>query len=239
MATLSQRLRQQRTPGYGYSTPIGGNGYNLPVVQPGQTDANQVTGAQRALDAPAGPEEDPQYLAFMRALGMEEDNLRSDVSRQKEQARQRLMDALPGFETSRSRGMEDIDYGHAGRGTWSSSARLQDENRWNSEIDTRKTTLQNDTTRQEGDLEAMLTRTLAQNQANTAEEAMMAIDRVKGARAQMLADTKATADSNATSRSEAGLASGLSQGYSESTLRSLANNATRRRLLSTSPRSLY
>lgn len=164
------------------------------LVQGGEDAGFQPLSFTEATEPQHDPTQDPTYLAFQRALQVQEDNMRAEIAANLAEARRNVDRQLPGLEDQRKRGLQDIEFGHAGRGTWSSSQRLRDQDRFASSIDTQRSNLQSGLADTEGSLQQRLARAIAANKASLAEQTTPAVGRLRDAWAEQQADRRATFD---------------------------------------------
>lgn len=140
------------------------------------------------------PTQDPAFLAFQRALGLSEQNMQADIAAQVARRQSEVSSLLPQLDQQRSTGVNHIALSHSGHGTWSSSARLRDQNEFGAQVDQKKADAVSGLASYQGDLQGSLARSVAQNQARLAEEALSATGRVSGAHAKAEADHRASYD---------------------------------------------
>lgn len=79
--------------------------------------------------APQSPYEDPQYLAFLRASGQSEADLRAQNALQTSMIQRGAERQLPGLREGIAAQLRDIGLGATARGTFGSGTRAMDQNR--------------------------------------------------------------------------------------------------------------
>lgn len=149
--------------------------------QPGAGNPNQM----EASPKPLNPEEDPQFLAFQRALGVQENELRASIAMQRSRLQSDLANRMPEFDRQKAEGLEDVQNSYLDRGTFRSGMRLQDQDRTANAVERQRANAVQQTRQGVADLEGGLARQIAENRRRQAEEAINTRQRLalEGARA--------------------------------------------------------
>lgn len=124
------------------------------------------------------PEQDPTYLAFQRALGFDDNDLRSVVAQRKLALARRWQYMLPELTARHTANERGIDENYLSRGASSSGHRAVDQG---DELARHSLALgagQNDYATGITDLDSELARSLATNQRKLAEEGLAARSRL-------------------------------------------------------------
>lgn len=77
---------------------------------------------------PRNPEEDPQYLAFQRAMGVQESDARSNVALQRSMAQRNALRQIPRIQQDTQNQVQQIGLSAAARGTFGSGMRAKQQN---------------------------------------------------------------------------------------------------------------
>lgn len=75
------------------------------------------------------PEEDPQYLAFQRAMGVNENEARANVALQRSMKQRQALREIPRIQQSTDQAVRQIGLNATARGTFGSGVRAADQNR--------------------------------------------------------------------------------------------------------------
>lgn len=143
------------------ATPQAPPGQPAPVDNP-----NQLQASPRALN----PEEDPQFLAFQRALGTQENELRASIAMQRARLQSDLANRMPEFDRQKAEGLENIQNDYLNRGTFRSGMRLQEQDRTAGGVERQRASAIQQTRQGTADLEGSLARQIAENRRRLAEE---------------------------------------------------------------------
>lgn len=157
----------------------GGAPQNAPAPQVQATPQPVAPGQPAPLDNPnqlqaspkvINPEEDPQFLAFQRALGVQENELRASIAMKRARLQSDLANRMPDFDESKRRTIQGIGESYLDRGTFRSGMRLQDQDNAASGVESQRTAAITQTRQAEADLNSDLARIVAENRRRMAEE---------------------------------------------------------------------
>lgn len=139
-----------------------------PGRPPPLDNPNQIQASPRVIN----PEEDPQFLAFQRALGVQENELRASIAMRRARLQSDLANRMPTFEEAKRSALQSIGDSYLNRGTFRSGMRLQDQDKAASGIERQRTDAITQTRQAEADLGGELARVIAENRRRQAEEAI-------------------------------------------------------------------
>lgn len=125
-----------------------------------------------ALGAVLNPEEDPQFLGFLRGAGIDEANLRAEVARRVGALQREAQNALPDYANQQRDAMENISGDALSRGVFRGGRRLVLQQRATDDIARRRGTMLADNAAQQGDLQSSLAEQVANIRRQTAEQAV-------------------------------------------------------------------
>lgn len=136
--------------------------------------------AQPATQAvtPLNPENDPQYLAFLRAQGYSEADLRAQVALQKSTIQRNLANELPVIQENQRQAVEAIGKDYLGRGFWGGGEQQRDTAYTNANFGQQILAKRGTAADQTAGLDTELARKLAQGQQSLAEEQLAARKRI-------------------------------------------------------------
>ena len=139
----------------------------------------EVGAPQAAPESPAlgsvlaiEPEQDPQFLAFQRALGVEESELRNSIQRRRAATQRRLAIELPSLDRQLQLGIEQIGDRFAARGIPKAGERALEESRLQGDVGGQRAQLISDAAEQQANLDAELAQKLAEQQRKLAEASL-------------------------------------------------------------------
>lgn len=122
-----------------------------------------------ALGAALNPEEDPQYLAFQRALGVDENTARQQAALQRSQLQRAYLAQLPQIQDSLTQANEGVDSSFLARGIFGAGEQAVQKTR--NITSAERATQDAGVTNYEGQasLESALARQIAQGRRQQAE----------------------------------------------------------------------
>jgi hypothetical protein len=122
--------------------------------------------------APRNPEEDPAFLAFLRAQGFSEADAKAEVARRVGTIRRQVANAMPELAAQEQQGLEDVAGAAESNGVWRSGQRLVDQQRLSDGINRKRNTITGDAADQEADAYGDLSRRVADLRRQTAEQSL-------------------------------------------------------------------
>lgn len=134
---------------------------------------------------PINPESDPQFLAFLRAQGYSEADLRAQIALQKTTIQRSLDRQLPVIADQERQAGENISKDYLGRGFYAGGEHLRDVAESNAVFDRQENTLRSTTADQVSALDAQLMDTLATNSQKRQDEELAARKRLALAQANI------------------------------------------------------
>lgn len=144
------------------------------AVQAAPGNPNQMEAPSRVLN----PEEDPQFLAFQRAQGVSESELRASIAMQRSRLQRDLANRMPQFDQMRDQASRQVQGNYLSRGLFRSGARLEDENRAVNDVESQRAAAITQTRDGEADLSSQLARQIAESRRRQADESLGARQRV-------------------------------------------------------------
>lgn len=135
--------------------------------------------------APRSPQEDPAFLAFLRAQGYGEAEARAEVERRVGALRRQIANQLPEFADQRHTALTGVANDYESRGVLRSSQRLLDQSQAAARVDRSRNQFLSGAQDQETAAYGDLASTVAKLRRDTAEEGLnargrLAIDAANG-----------------------------------------------------------
>ena len=140
-------------------------GASAPAVQAAPGNPNQMEAGLSVLN----PEEDPQFLAFQRAQGVQENELRAAIAMKRARLQSDLANRMPLLNEQKLRTLEGIDNESMSRGTYRSGSRLVAADRASSDVERQRADAIQQARQGTADLEGDLARQIAESRRRGSE----------------------------------------------------------------------
>lgn len=152
----------------------------------GAPEGGAVQPQAQAPEATAliNPEEDPQFLAFQRAMGYNENDLRAQVAMKRSRAAEDFANQLPILAEENRSAVQGINGDYESRGIGGGGQNKLDLLRQRTDYSRQQGLLRQGLNRTVGDLGSDLSRQVAQNRIQTSEEELNARKRLAERNAQ-------------------------------------------------------
>lgn len=135
------------------------------AVQAAPGNPNQMEASARPLN----PEEDPQFLAFQRSLGTQENELRAAIAMKRSRTQSDLSNRMNYFDEQKVRALKGAEDAHLSRGTWRGGHRLQDQNQAAGDVERDRASAVQQAHQGMADAEGDLARKIAEGRRRQAE----------------------------------------------------------------------
>lgn len=133
---------------------------------------------------PMSPQEDPQFVAFQRALGYSDQQLMAQTAARKSMLQNSWNRQLPVYDDQLKEQQKGIGEDYLSRGVYSSGHRVMDQDNAALEQQNRMNVTKGNMQDQQADLDMQLQTQLADNRRKQAEEELAAQQRIAVAKAQ-------------------------------------------------------
>lgn len=124
--------------------------------------------------SPQNPEEDPQYLAFQRAMGVQDSDLRSNNALQRSLVQRQAYRQLPRIQQQTADTVRDIGLNATARGTFGSGTRVRAQNQAQQAGDQQTGDIVTDLADEQALMERQLAMQLAELRRQDAEQQLAA-----------------------------------------------------------------
>lgn len=154
---------------YSYISP--GNGYGKSNLNDSPASTAPGTGSFSGLGS-INPYEDPTFGAYMRGLGVSDNNTQAEIALRNNQLTQQQQSQAPSFAEQLTNGERQIGGNFEDRGVFNSGRRVADQTQFAGDVANQKNQFNQGIQGQRDDLQFQLASQIAANQQNGAEKAL-------------------------------------------------------------------